>query len=301
MGRRHRRLFEEVGVEFVGVADTSSEAGILLEKVSAGELLPDFVVVASPAVSHGRYVRAAVELDLPVLVEKPVVVTVEDALECQNLVHGRNAVVFVGHSERYNPAVADFFESDFFLKMRRLLECSFAHEKEMPLEFRFTRTHGYSERNRDVPVELDLMIHDMDLLCHFVGRDRLRFKSFTCAEYTGDRAVARFDFGRVLSTFVADRSCAMDCRTVEVSMGGRRVTLDLGAYRNVSPAHALQEEHRAFLNCLRRSRELAQFENPDDAWYGKFCDACFAAEMVSLITERMRKGAKSEIETMQDG
>ena len=52
MGLRHKRLFEADGVEFIGAADTATEASFLFEQIAAGKLAPDFAVIASPAVTH---------------------------------------------------------------------------------------------------------------------------------------------------------------------------------------------------------------------------------------------------------
>ena len=121
MGQRHKQLFEEDGVEFVGVADTSAEATALFKQIKTGELKPDFAVVASPAITHDEYVKKCIKMKLPVLVEKPVSVSGEDALEYQKLALKRNAFVFVGHSERYNPAIEEFTKTDFCKEMQENL------------------------------------------------------------------------------------------------------------------------------------------------------------------------------------
>ena len=79
MGQRHKRLFEADGIEFIGVADTTAEATALFEQIAVGKLSPDFAVVASPAVTHDEYVKKSIEIMLPVLVEKPVSISFENA------------------------------------------------------------------------------------------------------------------------------------------------------------------------------------------------------------------------------
>ena len=85
MGQRHRRLFEEDGVEFIGVADTTAEAATLFEQVVAGKISPDFAVIASPAETHDEYVKKCIEIMLPVLVEKPVSISAMAAMELYTL------------------------------------------------------------------------------------------------------------------------------------------------------------------------------------------------------------------------
>lgn len=297
MGQRHKRLFEEDGVEFIGVADTSAEATALFKHVKAGKIMPDFAVVASPAVAHDEYVKKCIKMKLPVLVEKPVSISGMDALEYQKLALKRNALVFVGHSERYNPAIEEFAKTDFCKEMQEYLKSWFLQKQDVfPISFKFTRTHGFSPRNRDVSVEYDLMIHDMDLLCLFVDKNAMMYNSLQCEELSDDRVHAVYDFRTVKAEFIADRNCASDSRSVEISMNGRSVTLDLGAYRKGNPAYALQKEHQAFLNCLNSYKNSVQDEDSAYDWYRGFYDACYAVVLVSLIGEMFKKGRANEID-----
>ena len=297
MGERHKRLFEADGVEFIGVADTPAEATALLKRIKADKLSPDFAVVASPAETHDGYVRKCLEMKLPVLIEKPVSVSGMDALEYQKLALNRNAFVFVGHSERYNPAIEEFVKTDFCKDMQDSLKSWFLQKQDVfPICFKFTRTHGFSPRNRDVPVEYDLMIHDMDLLCLFVDKNAMMYKSLVCEELSEDRVHAIYDFSTFKAEFIADRNSASDSRTLEISMNGRSVTLDLGAYRNGNPAYALQREHQAFLNYLSSYKTAAQDEDSAYDWYRGFYDACYAVVLVALIGELYKEGRANEID-----
>lgn len=297
MGRRHKRLFEEDGIEFIGVADTMAEATALLKRIKSGELTPDFAVVASPAVTHDEYVKKCIKMKLPVLVEKPVSISGLDALEYQKHALKRNALVFVGHSERFNPAIEEFAKTDFCKEMQGCLKSWFLQKQDVfPIYFKFTRTHGFSPRNRDVSVEYDLMIHDMDLLCSFVDKNAMLYKSLDCVELSDDRVHAIYDFRTLKAEFIADRNSASDDRTIEISMNGRSVTLDLGAYRKGNPAYALQKEHQAFLNCLNSYKNSTQDEDSAYDWYRGFYDACYAVVLVSLIGELYKKGRANEID-----
>ena len=297
MGERHKRLFEADGVEFIGIADTSAEAKALFKQISAGNLAPDFAVIASPAVTHEEYVQKCIKIKLPVLVEKPVAISFEKAEEFQRLALTRNAFVFVGHSERYNPAIEEFAKTDFFKEMQDYFKSWFLQQDVGPVSFKFTRTHGFSPRNRDVSVEYDLMIHDMDLLHFFVGdKNAMMYQSFQCKDLSDDRVHAFYDLRTLKAEFIADRNCATDSRTVEISMGERSVKLDLGAYRNGNPAYALQKEHQAFLNYLSSYKKTVQDKEPDYNWYGCLHDACAAVIMVSLVGEVYKKGSTNEID-----
>ena len=295
MGERHKRLFEADGVEFVDVADTSAEATALFKRIKTGKITPDFAVIASPAVTHDEYVKKCIKMKLPVLIEKPVSVSGMEALEYQKLALTRCALVFVGHSERYNPAIEEFAKTDFCKEMQECLKNWFLQKQDVfPICFKFTRTHGFSPRNRDVSVEYDLMIHDMDLLCSFVDKNAMLYNSLQCEELSDDRIHAIYDFRTFKAEFIVDRNSASDSRTLEISMKGRSVTLDLGAYRNGNPAYALQKEHEAFLNYLNSYKNAAQDEDSAYDWYRGFYDACYAVALVSLIGEMFKKGRANE-------
>lgn len=295
MGERHKRLFEADGVEFVDVADTSAEATALFKRIKTGKITPDFAVIASPAVTHDEYVKKCIKMKLPVLIEKPVSVSGMEALEYQKLALKRCALVFVGHSERYNPAIKEFAKTDFCKEMQECLKNWFLQKQDVfPICFKFTRTHGFSPRNSDVSVEYDLMIHDMDLLCSFVDKNAMLYNSLQCEELSDDRIHAIYDFRTFKAEFIVDRNSASDSRTLEISMKGRSVTLDLGAYRNGNPAYALQKEHEAFLNYLNSYKNAAQDEDSAYDWYRDFYDACYAVTLVSLIGEMFKKGRANE-------
>ncbi len=295
MGERHKRLFEADGVEFVDVADTSAEVTALFKRIKTGKITPDFAVIASPSVTHDEYVKKCIKMKLPVLIEKPVSVSGMEALEYQKLALKRSALVFVGHSERYNPAIEEFAKTDFCKEMQECLKNWFLQKQDVfPICFKFTRTHGFSPRNRDVSVEYDLMIHDMDLLCSFVDKNAMLYNSLQCEEFSDDRIHAIYDFRTFKAEFIVDRNSASDSRTLEISMKGRSVTLDLGAYRNGNPAYALQKEHEAFLNYLNSYKNAAQDEDSAYDWYRDFYDACYAVALVSLIGEMFKKGRANE-------
>lgn len=64
----------------------------------------DAVVVAAPAQHHGGMVRAAVEKGLPILVEKPLTLDLEEAEGLLVLAKQRGALVAVDHIHLHNPA-----------------------------------------------------------------------------------------------------------------------------------------------------------------------------------------------------
>ncbi len=117
MGRNHlRNIANHPETVLAAVADpepAALEAAVAqthaegfadpLEMIEKAQL--DGVVVAAPTTDHLSLAMAAIEKGIPVLVEKPIAATVEDALAIVAAASRRHVPVQVGHVERYNPAV----------------------------------------------------------------------------------------------------------------------------------------------------------------------------------------------------
>jgi predicted dehydrogenase len=81
-----------------------------------------------------------------VLVEKPMAASMAEATEMVDLAKRSGAVLAVGHTERFNPAIAAALPS---LKTPRFIEVH--------------RLSGFPERSLDIDVIFDVMIHDLDI------------------------------------------------------------------------------------------------------------------------------------------
>jgi predicted dehydrogenase len=126
-----------------------------LEMIAKAHL--DGVVVAAPTTYHLALAMAAIERGIPVLVEKPIAASVEDALAIVAAAGKRHVPVQVGHVERYNPAV---------IEMGRLLRGG-----ALPAIYtvQSRRAGPFPARIRDVGVTIDLGTHDVDMLSWIVG------------------------------------------------------------------------------------------------------------------------------------
>ncbi|PJJ72252.1 putative dehydrogenase [Diaminobutyricimonas aerilata] len=82
-----------------GIEIAVADVGELLERV-----VPDGAVVASPASAHADTVRALLERDVPVLVEKPLTVRAEDAYGLVSLAEERGVELTMGYTAQYTRA-----------------------------------------------------------------------------------------------------------------------------------------------------------------------------------------------------
>lgn len=161
MGKNHARVLSEIS-NLVGVADLSSELGIpLAEKFNTKfysdytEMLdlekPDAVSIAVPTHLHKTISITCIKKGIPVLIEKPIADSLEAAKKILNEAKKRNAVVMIGHIERYNPALK---------KLKQLIDNKKLGEITNLLGIRVGISPPKTE-NSDVV--LDLAIHDVDI------------------------------------------------------------------------------------------------------------------------------------------
>jgi predicted dehydrogenase len=164
LGRHHARLYAAMpGVKLVGVADRDAgRAGDVGRAygcravTEVAELLGeiDAASVAVPTEAHAALVTDLLAAGVDVLVEKPIARSLDeaDAMLAAAERHGR--LLMVGHTERFNPALA-----------------ALAREVDQPRFFEVHRLSPFSARSTDIDVVLDLMIHDLDLLLHLDGSE----------------------------------------------------------------------------------------------------------------------------------
>jgi predicted dehydrogenase len=158
LGRHHARLLGAMpGVQLVGVADLMGDrAQAAAAQAPGADALTDYrallgrvdaVSIAVPTVDHLAVARPFLERGTAVLVEKPMAASMTEAREMLALAERHGAVLAVGHTERFNPAVAVAMAE---LRTPRFIEVH--------------RLSGFPERSLDIDVIFDVMIHDLDII-----------------------------------------------------------------------------------------------------------------------------------------
>lgn len=161
LGKIHLRLLNESSrYELVGFYDTNPEYAAEIEKEFGylffedyEELLSkvDVIDIVTPTLSHFDMAKKAMLAGKHVFLEKPITNTVEEAETLIGLAKEHNVKGQVGHVERFNPAfksVVHLLDNPMFIETHRLAE--------------------FNPRGTDVPVVLDLMIHDIDAILSVV-------------------------------------------------------------------------------------------------------------------------------------
>jgi predicted dehydrogenase len=271
LGQHHARILAAMPhAELVGVVDikpdrakeVAAQYGTTAYS-NASELVGrvDAVSIATPTASHVAVALPFVESGAAVLVEKPLAATVEDADRLLAAADARGTVLAVGHTERFNPAVA----------------------AALPLVSRpkFVEIHRlgtFPERSLDIDVVFDLMIHDLDVLLATVGSEvesveavgvnvltprvdianaRLRFASGCVANVTASR-ISR-DRVRKARFFQHDAYISIDYAAQELEVyrlaaqNGGRPTIQ-GGRIDVESDEPLRRELDDFICAVRDRR-----------------------------------------------
>ncbi len=163
LGQHHARILAGMdGVRLVGVVDASAAQG---RKIAARfatkwhsdvQALPDNldgVVIATPTVSHMKPAEFFLKSGVATLIEKPMAANLTDAISLCTMADENDALLQVGHVERFNPA---FQKAQKYCTDIKYLRCQ--------------RVSPYSFRSTDIGVVHDLMIHDIDLALALTGR-----------------------------------------------------------------------------------------------------------------------------------
>ncbi len=189
LGKIHLRLLNESNkYELVGFYDPNKDNAA---KIAAEygykafdtiqELIDavDVVDIVTPTLSHHDCAIQVIKSKKHVFIEKPISNTVQEAEEIVSLANKNNIKGQVGHVERFNPAfiaVKNKINSPMFIETHRLAE--------------------FNPRGTDVPVVLDLMIHDIDAILSVVQSKvtNVSASGVSVISETPDIANARLEF-----------------------------------------------------------------------------------------------------------
>ena len=139
----------------------------------------DVIDIVTPTLSHHEIALLALSNNCHVFIEKPITKSIKEAkelIDCSilNRLKGQ-----VGHVERFNPAfiaAKDHITKPMFIETHRLAE--------------------FNPRGTDVPVVLDLMIHDIDIILSLIKSPikSINASSVKVISSTPDIANARIEF-----------------------------------------------------------------------------------------------------------
>ncbi len=225
LGQHHARLYAGLpSVALVGVCDIDGKrAHSVAERYGtaaheeASALLRDVdaVSIAVPTSAHHAVVKACLKAGVHVLVEKPITVTPEEALDLVEMAKKEGRVLQVGHIERFNPAIRSVRPH---IAKPAFIECH--------------RLSPFGERGTDVDVVLDLMIHDLDMVLSFHpgSVEEVRAAGVPVLSSTIDIANARIAFsGGCVANMTASRVSTTRMRKLRLFQRDAYISVDYQA------------------------------------------------------------------------
>jgi predicted dehydrogenase len=207
LGKIHLRLLQESKkYELVGFFDPFTENAKKVAKEfgyklfdSIEELIAavEVVDIVTPTLSHFECAKKAIEKGRHIFIEKPITKTVLEAEAIKTLASQFHVQGQVGHVERFNPAFTDKIDTPMFIETHRLAE--------------------FNPRGTDVPVVLDLMIHDIDIILSVVKSKvkNVHASGISVISETPDIANARIEF---------ENGCVANLTASRISMKNMRKT-----------------------------------------------------------------------------
>ena len=242
LGKIHLRLLQQSKkYELVGFYDPFTENAKKVAKEfgyklfnSVEELINavDVIDIVTPTLSHFDCAKEAIEKGKNIFIEKPITNTVQEAEAIRTLASQYHIKGQVGHVERFNPAftaVKDMIDTPMFIETHRLAE--------------------FNPRGTDVPVVLDLMIHDIDIILSVVNSKvkNVHASGVSVISDTPDIANARIEF---------ENGCVANLTASRISM------------KNMRKSRFFQKDAYISVDFLEKKSEVVKMkdvpENPDE-------------------------------------
>ena len=263
LGMQHARILSYLEeVELKGVADIDFKRALEIGNRHGVQYYEnyetmldeiDVAIVATPTSEHFSIAMKLLSEGKPVLVEKPITETAEQAEQLVAAAKKSRLILQVGHLERFNPAV-------------EAVEKVISEPKFIEVQ----RLGSFSARSLDIDVVLDLMIHDLDIILALIKDEvkairssgihvlsekidiasaRLEFKSGCVATLTASRVHQ----GKVrkLRIFEPTSCYSVDYIDQEVKifpLNGRQT--DIKSLR-IEKEEPLKKELKNFFKCVR--------------------------------------------------
>jgi predicted dehydrogenase len=271
LGKHHARILAQLdGARLIAVVDPQPERAAAAAAGTGARALADYrdlfdevdaVTVAAPTETHHEIALSFLKHGIAVLVEKPMTRTLAEADALIATAKASGATLAVGHTERYNPAIAavlPFVTTPRFIEVHRL--------------------GVFPDRSLDIDVVFDLMIHDLDIILALVKAEptaieavgvpvltdkydianaRLRFSTGCIANVTASRISK--ERVRKIRFFQPDAYVSIDYAEQEVEgyrlkrREGQRPEIQ-GGKLPVTREEPLKRELADFVNAVRDKR-----------------------------------------------
>ena len=236
LGKIHLKLLLKLKdtFEVIGFYDNDRENAKIVNRsfriksFKSVELLieeADVIDIVSPTISHYDYASLAIRSNKHVFIEKPITQTVLEAETLMKLSREAGVKVQVGHVERFNSAFKSalaYINQPLFIESHRLAE--------------------FNPRGTDVPVVLDLMIHDLDIVLKLVNSHvkSVQASGVSVVSDTPDIANARIEF---------NNGCVCNLTASRISL------------KNMRKSRVFQKDAYISIDYLEKKTEVIRLKN----------------------------------------
>lgn len=239
LGKIHLKCIKEIpGYDLVGFYDPDASIVRQVEEEfgvknwgSVDKLIDavDVVDIVTPTISHFECASKSMKKCRHVFIEKPIVTSLEEARDLIKIAGEANVKVQVGHVERFNPAFLSAepaFDRPMFIESHRLAQ--------------------FNPRGTDVPVILDLMIHDIDIVLSVVKSNirKISASGVAVLSDTPDIANARIEF---------DNGCVANLTASRISL------------KNMRKSRFFQRDAYISVDFLKKELEVVRISEPDQS------------------------------------
>ncbi|MBJ11281.1 MAG: oxidoreductase [Flavobacteriales bacterium] len=267
LGKIHLKLLKELkkDYEVIGFYDPNRENAKKVNKdfrVKAFKKIEDLITesdvinIVTPTLSHFDCAMEAIKAHKHVFIEKPITNTTEEAETLMKLSREAGVKVQVGHVERFNPAFTaaqPYCNQPMFIEAHRLAE--------------------FNPRGTDVPVVLDLMIHDIDIILSIAKSNirKISASGVSVVSDTPDIANARIEFDNgCVANITASRMSLKNMRKTRIFQKDAYISVDFlekktEVIRLKSLKASEKQDPFAIVLDLGKGRKKKQiyFENPN--------------------------------------
>lgn len=217
MGRHHPRVYRELGVELVGIADINFEKA---QEIAAQygtkaytdykELLNqglDAVSIAVPTIRHKEVALEAIQMGINLLIEKPIADSIQSAQDIITVAKHSRVKLMVGHIERFNPAVR---------KLKQITDDGVLGKLVL---ISARRVGPFVPQISDVGIIVDVATHDIDILRYLICQEctSVFARSTRYKNIKGDAAILLIGFGDISASIEVNWYTPHKVRTLTVT------------------------------------------------------------------------------------
>ena len=223
LGQHHVKHYKKLkNTNFIGIYDLDIDRSKEISKIFGVPCFNkletliarvDAVSIVTPTLTHAKIAEYCIRQNVHVFIEKPITTTVEEAEKILKLADDLRVIIQVGHIERLNPgilALQNYNLNPKFIEIQRLAP--------------------YTTRGTDVPVVLDKMIHDIDIVLSITNSSVKSIRASGLSILTDSIDVAnariRFENGTIAS-LTSSRIAQVELRKVKIFEKNFYATVDL--------------------------------------------------------------------------